>query len=60
MFCICRRRPVAEIVLWNELVAHGVRKADLTHPLGVNQAQVDLLLDFRTGRRPGRLVLQVA
>lgn len=62
---------VAKIVLWNELVARGMRKADLTRLLGVNPTQVDRLLDFLHASKMDaledalaalgkRLVLQVA
>lgn len=37
---------VAKIHLWNEMVARGMRKADLCRSLGCAQAQGDRLLDF--------------
>lgn len=37
---------VAKIVLWNELMARGMRKADLCRLLGVSQTQGDRLVDL--------------
>jgi len=37
---------VAKIVLWNELIARDMRKADLCRLLGVAQTQGDRLVDF--------------
>jgi antitoxin HicB len=37
---------VAKIVLWNEMVRRGMRKADLCRLLEVNPVQVDRLVDF--------------
>ena len=37
---------VAKIALWNEMVARGMRKADLCRLLGVSQTQGDRLVDF--------------
>ena len=37
---------VAKIVLWNEMMARDMRKADLCRLLGVHQAQGDRLVDF--------------
>lgn len=37
---------VAKIALWNEMMARGMRKADLCRLLGVAQAQGDRLVDF--------------
>lgn len=37
---------VAKIALWNEMMARGMRKADLCRLLGVAQVQGDRLVDF--------------
>ena len=37
---------VAKIALWNEMMARGMRKADLCRSLGVSQTQGDRLVDF--------------
>ncbi|WP_060507190.1 type II toxin-antitoxin system HicB family antitoxin [Pseudomonas sp. NBRC 111124] len=37
---------VAKIALWNEMMARGMRKADLCRLLGVSQTQGDRLVDF--------------
>lgn len=37
---------VAKIVLWNELIARDMRKADLCRLLGIAQTQGDRLVDF--------------
>lgn len=37
---------VAKIVLWNEMMARDMRKADLCRLLGVAQTQGDRLVDF--------------
>ena len=37
---------VAKVALWNEMVARGMRKADLCRLLGVSQTQGDRLVDF--------------
>lgn len=37
---------VAKIALWNEMMARGMRKADLCRLLNVNQTQGDRLVDF--------------
>lgn len=37
---------VAKIVLWNEMVARDMRKADLCRLLGIAQTQGDRLVDF--------------
>lgn len=37
---------VAKIALWNEMVAQGMRKADLCRLLDLSQTQGDRLLDF--------------
>ena len=37
---------VAKIVLWNEMMARDMRKADLRRLLGVHQVQGDRLVDF--------------
>lgn len=37
---------VAKIALWNEMVAQGMRKADLCRLLDVSQTQGDRLVDF--------------
>ncbi len=37
---------VAKIVLWNEMMARDMRKADLCRLLGVSQTQGDRLVDF--------------
>ena len=37
---------VAKIALWNEMMARGMRKADLCRLLGVAQTQGDRLVDF--------------
>lgn len=37
---------VAKIVLWNEMMAQDMRKADLCRLLGVAQTQGDRLVDF--------------
>jgi len=36
----------AKIVLWNEMMAQGMRKADLCRRLGLAQTQGDRLVDF--------------
>lgn len=36
----------AKIHLWNEMMARGMRKADLCRTLGVSQTQGDRLVDF--------------
>lgn len=36
----------AKVLLWNEMVAQKLRKADLARLLGVDQLQVDLLFDL--------------
>lgn len=36
----------AKIYLWNEMMARGMRKADLCRTLGVSQTQGDRLVDF--------------
>ncbi|MGP9823773.1 type II toxin-antitoxin system HicB family antitoxin [Ectopseudomonas khazarica] len=38
---------VAKIALWNQMVAQGMRKADLCRLLDVSQTQGDRLVDFR-------------
>lgn len=37
---------VAKIILWNEMVARGMRKADLCRLLDIGQTQGDRLIDF--------------
>ncbi|WP_143516048.1 hypothetical protein [Pseudomonas sp. B10(2017)] len=37
---------IAKIALWNEMIARGMRKADLCRLLGVSQTQGDRLVDF--------------
>ncbi|WP_287030035.1 MULTISPECIES: type II toxin-antitoxin system HicB family antitoxin [Pseudomonas] len=37
---------VAKIALWNEMMAQGMRKADLRRLLAVSPPQVDRLVDF--------------
>lgn len=37
---------VAKIALWNEMMARGMRKADLCRLLGMAQVQGDQLVDF--------------
>jgi len=37
---------VAKIVLWNEMIARDMRKADLCRLLGLAQTQGDRLVDF--------------
>ena len=37
---------VAKIALWNEMMAHDMRKADLCRLLGLAQTQGDRLVDF--------------
>jgi antitoxin HicB len=37
---------VAKIVLWNEMMARGMRKADLCRLLDLSQTQGDRLVDF--------------
>jgi antitoxin HicB len=42
---------VAKIVLWNEMIARDMRKADLCRLLGVAQTQGDRLVDFLHGTK---------
>lgn len=37
---------MAKIALWNEMMARGMRKADLCRLINVNQTQGDRLVDF--------------
>jgi antitoxin HicB len=37
----------AKVLLWNEMLAQGVRKAELAHRLGCQMPQVERLLDLR-------------
>ncbi|MDD2760815.1 MAG: type II toxin-antitoxin system HicB family antitoxin [Methylomonas sp.] len=36
----------AKILLWNEMLSQGLRKADLARRLGCHMPQIDRLLDF--------------
>ena len=36
----------AKVFLWNEMLAQGLRKADLARRLGCHMPQIDRLLDF--------------
>jgi antitoxin HicB len=41
----------AKVLLWNEMLAQGVRKAELARRLGWRMPQVEHLLDLRHGSR---------
>lgn len=51
---------VAKIALWNTMMEHGMRKADLRRLLNVHQAQGDRLVDFLHASRMDQLEAALA